>query len=831
MQCRISVPVFLALGAVVLLPAWGGAANMAPTFGPKQYLRTSGAKQTFAETFPRCGGPPCQLVIENGNADGSNRVSAASISLNGVAIVKTSDLNQKVAKIVRPVSLSDDDRLSVELSSKPGSFLTVSVQCTSFAALHVAESPGVLSSTWPDSTVALSIPLENLGNTSAENVAITSIQAGRGNYDGPVDFSYPAGTIDPDETQPLNAQFTALDAQTAFPLTVSGTYNFGPSLCSFQAEASVSPPLPGNGGEPKRYTSVQTSTADTASYPAAPPPHPADDEPNAENQYIPPLGQPRYLFASPPAQSDLDESLAFTPDDQNPPASGDPSAVVFVRNTNGGNYSSLPPDPSVGGSTPGGFAMISANSGAAAVSYSTDYGATFKTVNLTQGTGFSDPSNSSRADFFPESDGGLCCDQVLHYVPGRNLMVWLLQYWSPAINVGGLPQKGQNRLRIAWATPEAAAADFLHAWRWFDVSPATLGDATATDWMDYPDLAYSNDWLYISVDHGFWNAAKNAAGNVIGQQVYGDRRWFVRASLTNMVDKASSVNLVYYEPIKNGVVKAHFAQSSPNTMYYGAQPDTSTLSVFADPDSAGDIPTPKDIPVSSYCNIASPTSPCDFSVMAPDGLNWNVAPHGVLGGAYVAPSVFCPPGGCNGPTRFVYFAFDGGRDAGYGRPFPYVRVEKVDADALGDANASGLVSELDIWNPDFAFATPGLTWRPGSAKDEVAFSLATGGGGGYADNAVGFLGDFEAYVTTSSDATQSDNKNNVRYGDYFNVRNSAGPITLAGQGVGYATHGYAVTQANAGKTCAVGGCYVALQYILFGRNSELFPSPRDPGPR
>ena len=235
--------------------------------------------------------------------------------------------------------------------------------------------------------------------------------------------------------------------------------------------------------------------------------------------------------------------------------------------------------------------------------------------------------------------------------------------------------------------------------------------------------------------------------------------------------------------------------------------------------------TPKDIKVTLRCqNVA--TNPCDYTVGdTPDGLDWNVAPHGVLGGTYVAPSIFCPPTGCTGPTRFLYFAYDGGRDNSVGRPYPYVRVEKVDADALT------LVSELDIWNPAFAFATPALVWRPGSGKDEVAISLATGGGGSYADNAVGFLGDFVAYVTTTSNATQSDSTKSVRYGDYFSVRNATGPVTPYGQGLGFATLGYAVTRVDATKPCATGGCNVTLQYVMFGRNEDLFPSPPDPGPR
>jgi len=825
MRARYLLITLLAMVVAAQFGVSGAVAS--PTFGPKQYTRMAGPPQTFTEVFPRCGGAPCQLVVINGDGHGGNRSSSASVFLNGKQILGPSNFNQRVDKVVVPVALADSDQIKVVLNSAPGSFLTVSVECATFAELGIDDATGVISSIWDNGTVSLSIPLANEGNVRATNVSITGMSADGGSYVGPTSFAYSAGTIDPDEVQQLYAQFSNVNGASAFPLTVSGTYSFGASVCSFQTQASVKPPPVGNGGTSKFNTTVQRLTAGTAVYPPSPPPPAADTETNAENVYLPPLGRPRNLFTTPPAGSVLNRLRAFSPNDQ-APAPGGSSAVSFVRNQNGGNYWNYPPDPSAAGADPSGFVLISANNraGAAdgAVSYSKDFGKTFTTVNLTQASGFTDPSNPSRTDFFPQSDGGLCCDQVVHYVPGRNLMIWLLQYWSPAVNVGGLAQKGQNRLRIAWTTPQAAAADFLHAWSWFDVSPTTLGDTTVTDWMDYPDLAYSNGWLYISVDHGFWNAGKDSKGNVIGQQVNSDRRWMVRASLDDMVNLKPNINLNYYEPIKGGLVKAHFAQSAPDTMYYAAQPDTSTLSVFADPDSSPNVPTPKDIPVTLRCqNVA--TNPCDYTVNAPDNLDWNVAPHGVLGATYVAPSVFCPPAGCTGPTRFVYFAYDGGRDNSVGRAFPYVRVEKVDADTLN------LVSELDIWNPGFAFATPALVWRPGSGKDEVAISLATGGGGSYADNAVGFLGDFVAYVTTSSNATQSDASSNVRYGDYFSARNATGPVTPYGQGLGYSTLGYSVTQVTAGKTCAVGGCNITLQYVMFGRNEDLFPSPPDPGPK
>jgi hypothetical protein len=807
-----------AAAAMLFYFATGGNAQ-GPVFGPVQFTRAAGAPQTVNRDFPRCGTGTCRITVTNGNANGSNRVTSATISLNGAQLFGPANFNQNVATLTAAVTLADTNQLSVRLNSAPGSFLTVTIDCGSTAKLVIG--PDILSTVWATGVVSLAIPLANAGNAPAEDITIGSIQATGGTYTGPTAVPYPAGDIDPDEDLTIAAQLTMASTPPppTFPITISGSYGFGTAMCTFTAQGTASLPPAGNGGTPKLTTSIPVFNVNTAVF-TPPLPRPSGELPNKEEEgFIPPLGQPRNLFTTPPAASLLDLVRAFVPNDQAPPAGASPNDVVFLRNQNGGSYGGLPPDPNVAGSTPSGFAMVTANT---AVSYSTNFGSTFTTVNLTSGGGFNDPGRPSRTDFFPENDGGLCCDQVLHYIPSRNLMVWLLQYWSPSINVGGLPQLGQNRLRIAFATPQAAAADFLGAWTWFDISPATLGDNTVTDWMDYPDLAFSNDWLYISVDHGFWNANKDSNGNVIGQKIRSDRRWFVRASLNDMASGAGSINLVYYEPIKTGLAKTHFAQSAPDTMYYAAQPDSSTLSVFADPDSSPNVPSPKDIGISSYCPQKALSS-CDFSVNAPDNLNWNVAPQNGQAAAYSAPPVFCPPTGCTGPTRFIYFAFDGSRDTSAGRAYPYVRVEKVDADALN------LVSELDIWNSGFAFATPALTWRPGiSSKDEIAISLAVGGGGTYADNAVGFLGDFVVYVTTGSNGTQAVNSGGstvVRYGDYFGVRNAIGPTTPFGQGVGYSTLGYGVSRVNSGQTCAVGGCNVNLQYVLFGRNADLFPSP------
>jgi hypothetical protein len=106
------------------------AAPMTVTFGPKQYIRDAGPPDTFAETFQYYGTSPCQILVVNGNADGTQRISSASISLNGQQIVGPEDFNQQIGGIVEAVVLvAGQNQLSTTLRSKPGSFLTVSVDC------------------------------------------------------------------------------------------------------------------------------------------------------------------------------------------------------------------------------------------------------------------------------------------------------------------------------------------------------------------------------------------------------------------------------------------------------------------------------------------------------------------------------------------------------------------------------------------------------------------------------------------------------------------------------------------------------------------------------
>src|SRR6266487_826097 len=152
--------------AGALASASTASAGTTTAFGPKRYIRTSGPPQTFTETFSRCGTAPFQIVLVNGNADGTKRISSAFVYLNGVQIFSPADLNQQVARIARSVVLRDQNQLTIKLASNPGSFVIIDVE---YAASPVALSTGGEGASLLDPTMLLSaVSIVNHGLAAAE---------------------------------------------------------------------------------------------------------------------------------------------------------------------------------------------------------------------------------------------------------------------------------------------------------------------------------------------------------------------------------------------------------------------------------------------------------------------------------------------------------------------------------------------------------------------------------------------------------------------------------------------------------------------------------------
>jgi len=128
--------VFVFFVSSILLFEVNSYAASSPLFGPKKYDRTTGAPNVYTDGFEVCSiGASYSLVVENGEA-GANRVSSASITLNGTEVVAEKDFNQKVGRIERPVALNAENRIDLRLASGPGGFVKVSMVCA-------ANCPGI----------------------------------------------------------------------------------------------------------------------------------------------------------------------------------------------------------------------------------------------------------------------------------------------------------------------------------------------------------------------------------------------------------------------------------------------------------------------------------------------------------------------------------------------------------------------------------------------------------------------------------------------------------------------------------------------------------------
>jgi 6-phosphogluconolactonase len=103
------------------------ASSQATVFGPKTYTRTAGRPNSFQENFTASNiSSSFTLIVQNGDG-GENRIKSGRIILNGVEIVGPSDFNQPMDSIRKSVTVLENNTMTIELRSGPGSFITISI--------------------------------------------------------------------------------------------------------------------------------------------------------------------------------------------------------------------------------------------------------------------------------------------------------------------------------------------------------------------------------------------------------------------------------------------------------------------------------------------------------------------------------------------------------------------------------------------------------------------------------------------------------------------------------------------------------------------------------
>jgi hypothetical protein len=332
-----------------------------------------------------------------------------------------------------------------------------------------------------------------------------------------------------------------------------------------------------------------------------------------------------------------------------------------------------------------------------------------------------------------------------------------------------------NRLRLAVASPDQMIASGGTAWTYWDLTSATFG--LGSNWMDYPDLAVGDNFLYVSVDE-------------VGVGLF-----VSRISLTELRD-GGTINFDYTTPSDGATAYgSHLVQNSGNGGFWAGHVDTSKLRVFSLFENSN-VYSWRDVNIDSWSNV-------DITSTTPAGVNWLTgssgfpitSPNGILGATRA-------PATPNGGSDELWFAWTAGRETRASRPQPYVRIARIRVDSF---RYDGI---YDIWNSDFAFAYPALATN---ADGEVGVSLGWGGNQQHSNQAAGFLGDYVVYYTALSDAAIS------RWGDYVSIR-AAG--TGLFEDLEFAATGYQVIRNNPTQPAdctGSAGCSFTPRFEVFRR--------------
>lgn len=331
-------------------------------------------------------------------------------------------------------------------------------------------------------------------------------------------------------------------------------------------------------------------------------------------------------------------------------------------------------------------------------------------------------------------------DQVMIYVPHRRLFAWMMQHGT---TVG----TGDGNFRLAVAGAEDLASDVEGSWTVYDFTSTDLGaPKTATDRQD---LAFSETRLYMTT-------------NLSGQG-----RVVMTLDLEDLA-QGRSVSWARTEPLEAIFQFSDLSQqNSKDVVHSVAISSTSKLRVMTLDNGAGTYGF-HDVTVGQFAVSA------DLASLDPDGVDWLTR-----GVANVSASVV--------QGSSLWTAWDAAASAKGDSPFyphAHVRLARIDTGTWKDAE------EMQVWNPDYAFAYGCLAIGP---RGDLGYGVAVGGPSDYPNSCFGILGDFVVYFRDGSTATPGAGSE-PRWGDYLTVRPSAR------DGSRFSAFGYFVKKAGTGAS-------------------------------
>lgn len=369
----------------------------------------------------------------------------------------------------------------------------------------------------------------------------------------------------------------------------------------------------------------------------------------------------------------------------------------IVSPGNPGIFNLVPPDPS-GGDSKKVILFV---------------GNTYLVASTDGGASFTDHDPTA---FLPAATGRPV-DQVMIYVPHRDLFCWMLQHAATA-------STGEGHFRLAVAHARDLVDDVERPWVVYDFTSTDMGaKGVATDRQD---LAYSETRLYMTTN------------------LVGTGRVVVSLSLDDL-DAGRTVGWGRTNALPNRYTFSDLSQQNRANVHMAALKTTTSLEVMTLDDGAGTYGF-HDVTVGQFPFSA------DLRSEDPDGVDWLTR-----GVANVSAALI--------DKGDLWVAWDAAASAAGDHPFypnAHVRIARI------SVNDWATIEERQVWNPDYAFAYCCLA----STAGDIGYGVGVGGPRDYPNSCFGILGDFVVYFRDVSTATAGASTE-ARWGDYITVRPSA----------------------------------------------------------
>ncbi len=275
---------------------------------------------------------------------------------------------------------------------------------------------------------------------------------------------------------------------------------------------------------------------------------------------------------------------------------------------------------------------------------------------------------------FSAVDGGFCCDQRALYIPSHDITVWLLQY-----SYSGTTQQAGQRIAIANGRDDMQVGS-NGSWHSYYMTPSSFGRGLG-EWMDFPDIAYSNGFLFCASN--IFNSSSVFQDAVV---------W--RMSLTDLA-AGGSVAYSYSRSATglSGGASYRLTQNATTTMYFAEHRSTTSTRAYRWPDATNTI---------SWTDITVPSWTSSYSAIGPNGVNWGGRADSRITGGYST----------SGEYGFMWHSGAQG-----GQTQVFVRTIRI------SSATNTLTSTQDTWSTTYDFMYPAAAVN---ASGDIGVTTAIG---------------------------------------------------------------------------------------------------------